>query len=54
MSFEIIFRGKFFRRSLVILLGISVGLFIFFYPILSGILTPIEIRERWFWFPGWL
>lgn len=54
MGFEILFKRDYFHRALVILLGVSIGLFIFFYPILSGIVAPVAIRERWLWFSSWL
>lgn len=54
MFFEVLFKRSVFHRALLVLLGASVGLFVFFYPVLSGIVTPVSLREHWLWFHSWL
>lgn len=54
MFFEVSFKKNIFHRALLVFLGASIGLFIFFYPVLSGILTPVSIRNHWLWFSSWI
>lgn len=54
MSGQLFLSKKNLKVFLFIMVVLSLGFFIYFYPILSGSYAPNEWRSLWYWYKGWI
>jgi len=54
MALEEIFERNNVKKIMLIFVVLSALLFYYFYPILSGTISPEKIRLQWYWMSGWI
>lgn len=54
MAGQLFLSSRILKIFLLMMVLISLGLFVYFYPILSGSYAPEAWRSLWYWYKGWI